>query len=163
MLEKTLDSLDCKEIQLVHPKGNQSWVFIGRTDAEAETPIYWPPQFSSVQFSHSVVSNYLWPHELQHTRPPCPSPTPRVHSNSCPWSQWCNPAISSFVIPFSSCHQSLPASEIFSNESTLHMRWPKNWSFSFSICPSNEHPGLIFFRMDWLGLLAVQGTLKSLL
>ena len=68
---------------------------------------------------------------------------------------------SSSVIPFSSCPQSLPAS-VFSNESTLHMRWPKYWSFSFSIIPSKEHPGL-FFRMDWLDLLAVQGTLKSLL
>ena len=58
-------------------------------------------QFSSVQFSHSVVSDSLWPHELQHTRPPCPSPTPGVHSNSHPLSQWCHPAISSSVIPFS--------------------------------------------------------------
>ena len=66
------------------------------------------------------------------------------------------------VIPFSSCPQSLPAS-VFSNESTLCMRWPKYWSFSFSICPSKEHPELISFRMDWLDLLAVQGTLKSLL
>ena len=66
------------------------------------------------------------------------------------------------VIPFSSCPQSLPAS-VFSNESTLHMRWPKYWSFSFSIIPSKEYPGLISFRMDWLDLLAVQGTLKSLL
>ena len=69
--------------------------------------------FSSVQFSHSVVSNSLWPHELQHARPPCPSPTPRVHSDSCPSSQWCHPAISSSVIPFSSCPKSLPASESF--------------------------------------------------
>ena len=82
--------------------------------------------------------------------------------NSCPSSQWCHPAISSSVVPFSSCLQSLPAS-IFSSESTLRMRWPKYWSFSFSISPSNEHPGLISFRMDWLDLLAVQGTLKSLL
>ena len=67
---------------------------------------------------------------------------------------------SSSVIPFSSCPQSLPAS-VFSNESTLHMRWPKYWSFSFSIIPSKEHPGL-FFRMDWLDLLAVQETLKSM-
>ena len=70
-------------------------------------------QFSSVQFSHSVLSDYLRPHELQHTRPPCPSPTPRVHSNSCPSSQWCHPAISSSVIFFSSCPQFLPASESF--------------------------------------------------
>ena len=82
---------------------------------------------SSVQFSHSVVSNSLWPHESQHARPPCPSPTPRVHSNSCPSSRWCHPAISSSVIPFSSCPQSLPAS-VFSNKSTLRMRWPKYWS-----------------------------------
>ena len=68
---------------------------------------------SSVQFSRSVVSNSLRPHELQHARPPCPSPTPGVHSNSCPSSRWCHPAISSSVIPFSSCPQSLPASESF--------------------------------------------------
>ena len=70
-------------------------------------------QFSSVQFSHSVMSDSLRPHELQHTRPLCPSPTPRVHSDSCPLSQWCHPAISSSVIPFSSCPQSLPTSESF--------------------------------------------------
>ena len=116
----------------------------------------------SVPFSSSVVSDSLWPHELQHTGPPYPSPTPGVHSNSYPLSQWCHPAISSSVVPFSSCPQSLPAS-VFSNESTLHMRWPKYWSFSFSIIPSKEHPGLISFRMDWLDLLAAQGTLKSLL
>ena len=68
---------------------------------------------SPVQFSHSVVSDSLWPHELQHTRPPCPSPTPRVHSNSRPLSRWCHPAISSSVVPFSSCPQFLPASESF--------------------------------------------------
>ena len=117
---------------------------------------------SSVQFSRSVVSDSLQPHELQHARPPYPSPTPRVHSNSCPSSQWCHPAISSSVVTFSSCPQSLPAS-VFSNKSTLHMRWPKYWSFSLNISLSNEHPGLISFRMDWLDLLAVQGTLKSLL
>ena len=71
------------------------------------------PQFSSVQFSHSVVSDSLWPHESQHARPPCPSPTPRVHSDSHPSSQWCHLAISSSVIPFSSCPQSLQASESF--------------------------------------------------
>ena len=69
--------------------------------------------FSSVQFSHSVMSDSLRPHELQHTRPPCPSPTPRVHSDSRPSSHWCHPAISSLVVPFSSCRQSLPASESF--------------------------------------------------
>ena len=74
----------------------------------------------------------------------------------------CHPAISSSVIPFSSCPQSLPASESFPM-TTLHMRWPEYWSFSFSIIPSKEHPGLISFRIDWLDLLAVQGTLRSLL
>ena len=116
----------------------------------------------SDQISRSVVSDSLRPHELQHARPPCPSPTPGVHSDSRPSSQQCHPAISSYVVPFFSCPQSLPAS-VFSNESTLRMRWPKYWSFSFSINPSNEHPGLISFRTDWLDLLAVQGTLKSLL
>ena len=73
--------------------------------------LLWPP--SSVQFSHSVMSNSLWPHESQHARHPYPSPTPRVYSNSCPSSWWCHPAISSSVIPFSSCPQSLPASGSF--------------------------------------------------
>ena len=69
--------------------------------------------FSSVQFSHSVVSDSLWPHESQHARPPCPSPSPGVHSDSRPSSRWCHPAISSSVVPFSSCPQSLPALETF--------------------------------------------------
>ena len=109
------------------------------------------------------MSDSLQPHESQHARPPCPSPSPRVYSNSCP---------SSRVIPSSHlilCHPFLllpripPSIRVFSNESTLYMRWPKYWSFCFSSSPSNEHPGLISFRMDWLDLLAVQGTLKKLL
>ena len=116
----------------------------------------------SVQFSCSVVSNSLRPHESQHARPPCPSPTPGVHSDSHPSSQWYHPAISSSVVPFSSC-PILPSIRVFSNESTLHIRWPKYWRFSFSIIPSKEIPELISFRMDWLDLLVVQGTLKSLL
>ena len=130
---------------------------------------------SSVQFSHSVMSDSLWPHELQHARPPCPSPTPGVCSNSCPSSRWCHPTISSSLVPFFFflifffSHPLLlppsifPSIRVFSNESVLRIRWPKYWSFSFSISPSNEHPRLISFRMDWLDLLAVQGTLKSLL
>ena len=106
----------------------------------------------SDQISPSVVSDSLRPHESQHARPPRPSPTPGVHPDSRPSSQWCHPAISSPVVPFSSCPQSLPAS-VFSNESTLRMRWPKYWSFSFSISPPKEIPGLISFRMDWLDLL----------
>ena len=115
------------------------------------------------QFSHSVVSDSLWPLESQHARPPCPSPTPGVYPNSCPSSWWCHPAISSSVVPFSSCPQSLPASESFPMSQLFAWGGQKYWSFSFSISPSNEHPGLISFRMDWLDLLAVQGTLKSLL
>ena len=115
-----------------------------------------------VQFSHSVVSDSLWAHGLQHARPPCPSPTPGVYSNSYPLSRWCHPTISSSVIPFSSSLQSFPASG-FSNGSVLHIRWPKYWSFSSNISPSNEYSGLISFRIDWLDLLAVQGTLKNLL
>ena len=117
---------------------------------------------TSVQFSRSDVLDSLWPCELQHARPPCLKPSPRVYSNSCPSSRWCHPAISSSVVPFSSCPQSFPASGLFSNESTLFMRWP-SWSFSFSISPSNEHSGLISFRMDWLDLLTVHRMLKSLL
>ena len=118
-------------------------------------------QFSSIQFSCSVVSDSLRPHELQHSRPPCPSPTPGVHSKSCPLSRWCHPAISSSVILL--FLPPIPSSiRVLSTESTLCMRWPKYWSFSFSIIPSNEHPGLISFRMGWLDLLAVQETLKSL-
>ena len=106
------------------------------------------------------MSDSLRLHESQHTRPPCPSPTPGVHSDSV---HWVSDAIqpSHPLVPFSSCPQSLLAS-VFSDESTLRMKWPKYWSFSFSIIPSKEIPGLIF-RMDWLDLLAVQGTLKSLL
>ena len=117
----------------------------------------------SVQFSHSVVSISLRPHGLQHARPPCLLPAPRVYSNSCPLSWWCHPTISSSVVPFSSCLQIFPSIKVFSNESILCIRWPKYWSFSFSISPSNEYSGLISFRMDWLDLLAAQGTLKSLL
>ena len=124
---------------------------------------YFPSIPTSIQFcSVAQLCPTLWLHGLQNARPPCPSPTHEVHSDSHPSSQWCHPAISSSIIPFFSCPQSLPASA-FSNESTLHMKWPKYWSFSFSISPSKEDPVLISVRMDWLDLLAVQGTLKSLL
>ena len=116
-----------------------------------------------VQCSRWIVSDSLQPHESQHASHPCPSPTPRVHSDSPSSSQWCHTAISSSVIPFSSCPPIPPSIKHFSNESTLHMRWAKYWSFSFSIIPTKENPGLISFRMDWLDLLAVQGPLKSLL
>ena len=92
----------------------------------------------------------------------CPSRTPRVYSNSCPLSWYCHPTTSSSFIPFSFRLQSFPKSQCF-QMLVLHIRWTKYWSFSFSISPSNEYLGLISFRMDWLDLLAVQGTLKSLL
>ena len=108
---------------------------------------------SSVQFSHSVMSDSLQPHEPQHTRPPCPSPTPTVQPNPCPLSWWCHPTILSYVVPFSSCPQSFPTSGFLSNESALRIRWPKYWSFSFNISPSNEHTGLISFRLTgWIFL-----------
>ena len=101
-------------------------------------------------------------HGLQHARLPCPPPTLRACSKSCPLSLWCHLTISSSIIALSSCLQSCPASGSLPM-SVLWIRWPKYWSFSFSISPSNEYSGLISFRMDWLDLLAVQGTLKSLL
>ena len=117
---------------------------------------------TSVQFSCSVVSNSLRPHEPQHARPPCPSPISRVYPNSCLLSQWCHPTLilcrSLLLLP-----PIFPSIRVFSNESALCIRWPKYWSFTFNISPFNEHPGPISFRMDWLDLLAVQGTLKSLL
>ena len=119
---------------------------------------------SDVSSFNSVQSlSHVWlfaPHGLQQARPPCPSPTPRVYSNSCPLSQWGYPTTSSSVIPFSSI---FPSIKVFSNELVLLIRWPKYWSFSFSISPSSEYSGLISCRMDWLDLLVVQRTLKSLL
>ena len=119
--------------------------------------------YDSVQFSHSVMSDSLRPHEPQHARPSCPSPTPGVHPNSCPFSWWCHSNRLILCCPLLLLPPIPPSIRVFSNESTLCMRWPKYWSFSFNISPSNEHPGLIPFRMDWLDLLAAQGTLKNLL
>ena len=117
------------------------------------------------QFSRSTVFDFLWPHGLQHDRPPCPSPTPGVYSNSCPLGQWYHPSISSSVF---NCQLIIlpsifPSLRVFSNESVFRIWWPKYWSFSFSISLSNEYSVLISFRLDWLNLLAVQETLKNLL
>ena len=132
VLDKTLESsLDCKEIKPVNLKGNQSWIFIGSTDAEAETPILWPANAKSwfigkdrdtLSFNHFIL---------------------------------CCPLL---LLP-----SIFPSIRVFSNEPVLCIRWPKYWSFSFTISPSSGHPGLISFRMDGLDLLAVQRTLKSLL
>ena len=127
------------------------------------TQVCWGNPFlasNSVQFSCSVVSNSLKPRGLQHARPPCQSPVPGVYSNSCPLSRWCHPTI---YCPFILLPSIFPSIRVFSNESVLRIRWPKYWSFSFSISYSNEYSGLISFRMDGLDLLALQGTLKSLL
>ena len=117
--------------------------------------------FSSVQFIHSVVSDSLQPHGLQHARFPSP-----LNSQSllklmsiesvmpCNLLILCHPLL---LLP-----SIFPSKRVFSNKSAPRIRWPKYWSFSFSISPSNEHSGLISFKMDWLDLLAVQGTLKSL-
>ena len=118
-------------------------------------------QFSSVQFSLSVMSNSLRPHESQHTRPPVHHQLPeftQTHVHRVGDAIQPSHPLSSLLLP-----PILPRIRVFSNESTLRMRWPKYWSFGFSISPSNEHPGLISFRMNWLDLLAVQGILKSLL
>ena len=119
--------------------------------------------FSSVQFSHSVMSNSLWVHGPQHAMLPCPSPSSQTLlkfmsiESVMPSSQLilCCPL---FLLP-----SIFPSIKVFSSESVLHIRWPEYWSFSFSISPSNKYSGLISFRMDYLDLLAVQGTLKSLL
>ena len=105
---------------------------------------------TSVQISCSAVSISLRSHGLQHTRCLCLSPPPGACSNSCPSSQWCHPTISSSVVPFPSSLQSFVSSGAFSNEAVLHIRWPKYWSFTFSISPSNEYSGLISFRIDCL-------------
>jgi len=117
---------------------------------------------NSVQFSCSVVFDSLRPHGLQHTRPPCPSPAPRVYSNSCALS-WCCHLTISPCCPLLLLPSIFPSIRVFSSESVLRIRWPKYWSFSFNISPSSEYSGLLSFRVDWLDLLAVQGILKCLL
>ena len=116
---------------------------------------------SSVQFTHLVVFGSLQPHGLQHDRPLCPSPTPGAYSSSCPLSWWCHPIISSSVVPFSFHLQSFLTSGSFSMNQFFTSDGQSIGSFSFSISPSNEYSGLTSFRIDWLDLLVVQGTLKS--
>ena len=141
-----------------------SWHIIGfQTMLDLWSSLSLSSSLSSVQFSCSVVSDSLQPHESQHARPPCPSPTPVVHSDSLPLSQWCHPAISSSVVPFSSCPQSLPASESFPMSQLFTWGGQSlRVSVSASVLPMNNQDWSPT-RMDWLDLLAVQGTLKSLL
>ena len=120
-----------------------------------------PVRISSVHFSCSVMSDSLWPHGLQHTRHPCPSPTPGVYSlmsielvMPSNYLILCRPLLLPSIFP---------SIRVLSNESVLPIRCPKYWSFSFNISPSNDYSGLISFRIEWLNLLAVQGTLRSLL
>ena len=117
--------------------------------------------YPSVQFSCSVVSGSLQPHGLQHARPPCPLPTPRVYSNSVSVESVMPSNHLILCYPLLLLPPILPSIRVY--ELVLHIRWPNYWSFSFTISPFNEYSGLISFRMDWLGLLADQGTLKSLI
>ena len=133
--------------------GWMSYKLDSRQAAETSTDSHMRIQFSSVVWSCPTLQT----HELQDARLPCPLSSPRVYSNSLPSNHLilCHP----FLLPPSI----FPNIRVFSNESVLHIQWPKYWSFSFSISPFNEYSELISFRMDWLDLLAVQGTLKSLL
>ena len=132
----------------------------------------WDPQGKStgvgchcllLQFSRSVMSDSLRPHESQHARPHCPSPTPGVHSDSASIESVMPSSHLILYHPFLLLPSIFPSIRVFSSESAHHIRWPKDWSFTFSTCPSNEYSGLISFGTDWFDLLAVQGTLKSLL
>ena len=159
---------------LKNVSGNHPWLFSYRTSVfhfmhqRDHKPGYklkscqWI--FSFVQFSCSVGSDSLRPHELQHSRLPCPSPAPNAYLNSCPSSWWCHPTISSSVIPFSSRLQSFPASRSFPVSQLFASGGQSTGaSFSISISPSSEHSGLISFRIGWFDLFAVQSALKNLL
>ena len=112
----------------------------------------------SVQFSHSVVSDSMWPYEPQHAWPPCPSSTPGVYPNSCPLRSVMSSNHLILCRPLLLLPSVFPSIKVFSNESALCIRWPNYWSFSFYISPSNEYSGLVSFRLNRLDLLAVQET-----
>ena len=114
-----------------------------------------------LQFSCSFMSDSLQPQGQQHARLPCPSPTPRACSNSCPSCQWCHPTVSSSCYPLLLLPSIFASIRVFSSESPLCTRWPKYWSFSLSDNLSNDYSCLISFKIEWLDLFAVQGTLKS--
>ena len=120
-------------------------------------------QPSSVQFIHSVMSNSSWPHELQHAKASLSITNSRTLPKLMSTELWMPSNHLIFCCPLLLVPSIFPSIRVFSNESALWIWWPKYWSFSFNISPSNEHSGLISFRIDWLDLLAVQGTLKRLL
>ena len=159
VLDKTLESpLDCKEIQPVHPKGNQLWIFIRRIEAEAETPVFWPPDAQLLSHVWLFVTPRTAVHQVSLSITNSQSLLKPTSIESVMTSNHlilCRPLL---LLP-----SIFPSIRVFSSELVLCITWPKYWSFSFSISPSNEYSGLISVRMDWLDLLAVQGTLKSLL
>ena len=131
-----------------HTSTRDSWTFSGKSGS-VSCGVY-----SSVQFSHSVMSDTLWPHGLQHARPPCPSPTPWVHSNSCPLSWWCHPTISSSVVPFSSSLQSFPTSGSFPMSQLFTWGGQSiGVSASTSVLPMNIPD---WFPLGWTGLISLQ-------
>ena len=134
---------------------SKEWIWKGiRMEVRETDQDSIPVRFSSVQFSRSVVPNSLWPHESQHARPPCPSPTPRVYSNSCPLSRWCDPAISSSVVPFSSCPQSLPASGPFSMSQLFTWGGQSTGvSALASVLPMNTQD---WSPLEWTGWISLQ-------
>ena len=169
VLEKTLESpLDCKEIKPVNPKGNQSWIFIGRTDAEAEAPILGPPDAKNWLIGKDPDARKDWRQQekgmtedkmvgwhpwlrLSDARLPCLPPTPGACSNLCPLCQWCHPTIPSSVVPFSPCPQSFPASGSF----------PMSQLFTSggqSIGVSDSASILLVNIKDWFPVLPGQGS-----
>ena len=145
-------------------KDREAWhaAVHGVTKSQAQLSNWTTTKGLWLQSSCSGMSNSLRPCGLQLARPPCSSPAPRFYSNSHPWSRWCHPTTSS-CRPLLLLPSIFPSIRVFSNESVLHIRWPKYWNFSFSISPSNVYSRLISYRIDWFDLLAVKGTLKSLL
>ena len=137
----------------------ETFMHIVKVTFSIKFPFLWLITFqinyiSSVQFSRSVVSDSLRPYELQHARPPCPSPTPGVHTNSCPLSRWCHPAISSSVVPFSSCPQSLPASESFPMSQLFAWGGQSTGvSALASVLPKNTQD---WSPLEWTGWISLQ-------
>ena len=133
---------------------SRTWLMWLSSSSSRGTNTTWFRWFSSVQFSCSVVSDSLWPHEPQHARPPCPSPTPGVYSNLCPSSRWCHPAISSSVVPFSSCPQSLPESGSFPMSQVFSWGgWSIGVSASTSVLPMNTQD---WSPLGWTGWISLQ-------